>query len=348
MTPPDCDLRGLMFMPLEVQRLRDSDLALLATGDEFKAAVLLWCASWQQVPAASLPADDRVLCRWSGLDAKAWAKAKAGAMRGWVACDDGRLYHPVVAEKALATWRDRLKYRERRATDRDRLKEWRDRKQDKGGDGNGSETAPETPDETRFETRVETPKGVERSGGEWREDYSGPVGPGAGVAVVDPSDHKQQPQTAAKRGPPPDPNAEAWGRAVAVLRSGGRTSETAARSFFGKLLKETKLEARDLLPSVVACEGKGTHDPQGYLRQAARAVAERRGTVEVTPESRVAGWGDGEWRAAVEMFRDEGRWGDACGPMPDEPGCPAPPAILAEFGFRSENVVPISARGAAA
>jgi hypothetical protein len=99
LTPPDCDLRDFQFMPLDVLRLRDSDLSTLSTGDEFKAAVLLWCASWHQVPAASLPADERLLARHSGAG-PAWKKVREVAMRGFVLCSDGRYYHPVVAEKA--------------------------------------------------------------------------------------------------------------------------------------------------------------------------------------------------------------------------------------------------------
>ena len=61
LTPQDCDLRDFSFMPLDVVRLRDSTLAIKATGEEFRAAVLLWCASWHQMPAGSLPDDDAEL-----------------------------------------------------------------------------------------------------------------------------------------------------------------------------------------------------------------------------------------------------------------------------------------------
>jgi len=114
LTPPDCDLRGLPFMPLDVVRLSDSDLVALSTGDEFKAAVMLWCKAWLQVPAASVPNDDRILAHLSGAG-RAWAKVKAVALRGWVLCDDGRLYHPVVAEKAREAWFYRVRQRERSA-----------------------------------------------------------------------------------------------------------------------------------------------------------------------------------------------------------------------------------------
>lgn len=112
LTPADCDLRGMLFMPLDVRRLTSSDFAALSTAEEFKAAVLLWCAAWEQVPAASLPDDDRLLAHLSGAGTR-WRKVKAGALRGWIRCADGRLYHPVVAEKARIAWEARLAQRAR-------------------------------------------------------------------------------------------------------------------------------------------------------------------------------------------------------------------------------------------
>jgi len=112
LTPSDCDLRDFAFMPVDTVRLLDSDMFALSTGDEFKAAMTLWCKAWQQVPAGSLPADDRVLAHLSGAGVK-WKKLKAIALRGFVECSDGRLYHPVVCEKAIEAWAKKLSYRER-------------------------------------------------------------------------------------------------------------------------------------------------------------------------------------------------------------------------------------------
>lgn len=112
LVPPEVDLRDFSFMPLDVLRLRDSDLAALANGEEFKAAVLLWCAAWHQVPAASLPSDDRLLARFSGAG-PAWKKVRAEALRGFVECSDGRLYHSTIAEKAQESWKAKLAQRER-------------------------------------------------------------------------------------------------------------------------------------------------------------------------------------------------------------------------------------------
>lgn len=112
LTPPDCDLRDFAFMPLDVARLMDSSLFARSTGDEFKAAVALWCKAWMQVPAGSLPNDPRDLAYLSGAGHR-WAKVKAMALHGWVECSDGRLYHPVVAEKAREAWGKKCAQRER-------------------------------------------------------------------------------------------------------------------------------------------------------------------------------------------------------------------------------------------
>lgn len=112
MVPAEVDLRDFGFMPLEVLRLRDSDLAALASGDEFKAAVLLWCVAWHQVPAASLPDDDRLLAKHSQA-LSGWRKVKTEALRGFVKCSDGRLYHPVIAAKAVEAWASKQAQRAR-------------------------------------------------------------------------------------------------------------------------------------------------------------------------------------------------------------------------------------------
>lgn len=115
LTPTECDLRGFVYMPLEVVRLRDSSLAANATGEEFRAAVLLWCASWHQVPAASLPNDDRQLSQLCGFGrgVKDFLKVKDGAMHGWILCSDNRWYHPVIAERAITGWAERESYLEK-------------------------------------------------------------------------------------------------------------------------------------------------------------------------------------------------------------------------------------------
>jgi len=111
----DVDLRDFAFMPLDVVRLRDSDISAKATAEEFRCAVLLWCASWHQVPAGSLPDDDAILSNLAGFGRAVgeWKKHRDGALWKWVKCSDGRLYHPVVAEKAVESWRAKKRQRDR-------------------------------------------------------------------------------------------------------------------------------------------------------------------------------------------------------------------------------------------
>lgn len=126
LTPADADLRGLPFMPLDVIRLTDSDLFALSTGDEFKAAITLWCKAWLQVPAGSLPSDDRILAHLSGAGPR-WRKVKAIALRGFIECSDGRLYHRVIAEKAADAWERRGEWQEKQNNKTERQQRWRDR-----------------------------------------------------------------------------------------------------------------------------------------------------------------------------------------------------------------------------
>lgn len=142
LVPAEVDLRGMPFMPLDVIRLLDSDLFALSSGDEFKAAVALWCKAWQQTPAGSLPTDDRVLAHLSGAAAK-WQKVKAMALRGWIVCDDGRYYHELIADKALEAWEHRLKHRERMDRNADKLRQWRERKLLQDASSNPSVTVTE-------------------------------------------------------------------------------------------------------------------------------------------------------------------------------------------------------------
>lgn len=120
LTPADCNLQDFAFMPLDVARLRDSDMAAYESPEACWAAVLLWSAAWHQVPAASLPDDDRFLAKAAGYGrvVKEWANVRDGALHGWVKCADGRLYHPVVAEKALESWKAKLHHGWKKECDR--------------------------------------------------------------------------------------------------------------------------------------------------------------------------------------------------------------------------------------
>lgn len=106
LTPADCDLTDFAFMPLDVRRLLGSRLWLRASHDPIAgmAAIYLMGESWHQIPAASLPNDDRTLAALAGVHWRTWRRIKDLVLSEWVLCDDGRLYLPHLAERALSAW----------------------------------------------------------------------------------------------------------------------------------------------------------------------------------------------------------------------------------------------------
>src|SRR4051794_7800926 len=115
LTPRDCNLRSFEYMPLDVARLLTSETWIDAADDPKlgHALICLWAESWHQVPAASLPDNDRVLARLSMCERDDWTRVRERALHAWQKCSDGRLYHPVVAEKAREAWTHKLARRER-------------------------------------------------------------------------------------------------------------------------------------------------------------------------------------------------------------------------------------------
>ena len=113
LVPAEVDLRDMDGFMLNVERLLASELWAVATGEEFKAAVGLWTRAWKQLPAASLPDDDRILAAFAGIAVSRWKRVKGVAMRGFVLCSDGRFYHHVLAEDAIRAWGRKESFRER-------------------------------------------------------------------------------------------------------------------------------------------------------------------------------------------------------------------------------------------
>ncbi len=115
LTPPGCDLRDFPKLMIDIPRLFASGFNATASRKPLAWMLghKLWYRSWHQVPAGSLPNDDDELCHLAelGFDTKSFGQVRALAMRGWVECSDGRLYHPVVCEAALEGWQEKLRQR---------------------------------------------------------------------------------------------------------------------------------------------------------------------------------------------------------------------------------------------
>lgn len=107
LVPAHVDLTDFAFMPFEFDRLFQSETWVLSSDAEKVAALTLWGKSWHEVPAGSLPNNEKMLANLSGAPTR-WKRVREMALRGWVDGGDGRLYHPVVCEKALEAWLEKL------------------------------------------------------------------------------------------------------------------------------------------------------------------------------------------------------------------------------------------------
>jgi uncharacterized protein YdaU (DUF1376 family) len=107
--PCDVDLRDFRFMPLDVVQLQNSETWGMADGWTAKALLNLWTKAWHQVPSGSLPDNDDLLRTWANVPS--WESVRDVALRGFIKCSDGRLYHRIICRKALDAWNERKRFR---------------------------------------------------------------------------------------------------------------------------------------------------------------------------------------------------------------------------------------------
>lgn len=144
LTPPECDLSGYDWFPLKHKRLTRSAWWIRASDRAKALNIDLWCAAYQEVPAASLPDDDVALSDLAGFgrrDVAAWLEVKEEVLACWTLCADGRWYHPTLAEVACEAWASRLETIQQREADRERKRQKR-----AGGSPGASDGLPEPSD----------------------------------------------------------------------------------------------------------------------------------------------------------------------------------------------------------
>jgi hypothetical protein len=107
LSPPGCNLSGVILMPLDVQRFRRSKL--VSRSDRgFRAGFLLTVSSWHQVPCGSIINNEEMLAYLAGFRIRAWRAISNEALEDWTLCSDGRWYHPDVCLVAIEEWTKRL------------------------------------------------------------------------------------------------------------------------------------------------------------------------------------------------------------------------------------------------
>jgi hypothetical protein len=231
LVPAHINLRGFRYMPLDVVRLRDSDFAAHAGGEGFRCAVLLWCAAWHQKPAGSLPDDDKVLASLVGMgrSPREWRKVRAETLRNWIKCEDGRLYHPVISEKAVEAWTEHLKSRFR--SELARLKK-------------AGERAKIKPDYPNFE--------------EWRTRYEStgdPAWPLHAVPGTDEASPDDLPRDTGSKG------REGKGRDISVLDTSTRADTPSRAESLARALRQAGFEGcSDGHPELIAAAEAGVSE----------------------------------------------------------------------------------------
>lgn len=324
LTKPSTDLRGFAYMPLDVVRLRDSETAVLCSGEEFRAAVLLWCAAWHQVPAASLPKEDRLLANLAGYgrDMKGWMAVRDGALRGFVECSDGRLYHPVIAEKANEAWA-KLWDRPDRAAERS--EHARKAATARWGNRNGSAQAmPEhvaehMPDAMPEHCPADALKGIEGKGGEKKED-----------------------SRRVAKATPPNPAFDEFWKAYPARK--GENPKAPARKLFEAAVKQG-VDPQTIIAGIRAAAARH-RDKIGteFIPQAETWLRQRRWEeyAEAAPQTNGhAPLPEIDWPAIVAAWIKTGVWSKhAPGNEPGAVGCRCPVEVLEQHGIDPKTGLP--------
>lgn len=336
LTPPDCDLRDFQFMPVDIVRLFSSEFHARANDAEWRAGVTLWLKSFHQVPAASLPDDDVQLCRLAelGRDQKTWRKLRDGALHGWVRADDGRMYHPVVAEKANEAW-ERKKFQRERSRRASEARWSRTGREDEPACGSPSKARAKAPaiDHADLED-IDRQSSAHASSILGRHQGTG-IGTGrSSVSSETVSD-----------GPSKADLDTIWALAPAKgrERSSRKDLERSVKAAVkrGHAVEEIRAGVEGYYASREATKdggeyAKGLHrliendrwqefTPTGGLFEAPEAGGFATGILQPT-EARQRLWMQ-DWKAGADW-----KTGDR-GPKPGEPGCRVSAAILAEFRF---------------
>ncbi len=310
LVPPDCDCTDLDGFMLNVERLMASELVALGTHEEVAAAMFLWCRAWKQVPAASLPDDERVIAAFARMPLARFRKVRETVLRGFVKCSDGRLYHRFLSKEAARAFERKATFQRKRETEAERLRRWR---------ATRSETADETHDETRFTTGTEA--------------RFVPEGQGQGQG------QEERKETSLRSvGAPASPRIEENRSAKSKSKVGTRIpadwSMNETDAGFAKELgfspQAAAAEAAKFRDFWIAKAGRDgiKLDWSATWRNWLRKAAER-GIPPIAEVVQLPQRDDPRrWEARLSWARRHQKWAIAWGPMPGLPGCQVPVAMI--------------------
>lgn len=323
LVPREVDLRDFPYMKLDVMRLRDSRLAGIEQAEAFRASVLSWCVAWHQLPAASLPDDDVSLAQmlgW-GRDVRGWRKVRAaGGLHGWILCSDGRLYHPVVAEKAIEAWAAKQSQRARTAAARQAREVARKNKT--AAQSQGVSQALSHDEIVSVTDDVTASKGEREGEGEGNREESPPLSPSV--------------DGASKRSPVQSKSMEIEADFAAFWAQYPRRDDRGRAIKVYAAARKKGVAAADILAGAMryAAERQG-QDPKFTKMAATWLNAEAWANGATKPDAPMSA--EQGWRNKVRQFVASGLWLGDWGEPPGKTGCRVPAAILIEFGFSRDR-----------
>lgn len=337
--PRTLDLRDFARMPLDVEKLLDSDTWLLASGDEAKAAITLWAKAWHQVPAGSLPNDERILAKLSGAGEK-WEQVREVALRGFELCDDGRLYHPIVCEIAEEVFARR---RQKSEAGKSR---WNKKKP-----GGAAHKRRMSSEDASHEQRTSS------------EDAANEQKPCAAYAIErererererEKNNRESSPVRSQSLPPGGAGNDELARQALEVLQevlaicNCDGTSMATVGPVIGWLQAGCDPEL-DIYPAIRRIAAKPDFEPPMHSVKCFNGVVNRARTDRLagssdgpgnapapdagTPERLAEATSEAGWEAAIKLYR-KGHWPETLGADPSSPDCLCPEAILVKHGLR--------------
>lgn len=365
LVPAFLDLREFSFMPLQVQKLRDSTFATRSTGEEFMAGVLLWSAAWHQVPAGSLANDDAEFAKLAGYGRviREWKKVKSGALHGFIECSDGRLYHPVTCEQAIDSWNGKIEHAWRKECDRVR-KVNKDRAK-VGDDPLEMPTKPDpvpmfsigkSGDEKRNSIGNDKPsvgipaENALKGQGQGQGQLSKKKEALAPAPVIEPATPSAPAEAVAEAVFDPVEEGRAIGRAFGdamdavygsmAMRSQNATDEFHCAKQLAVDLGLTGAEASAIFDAEMRANAEKGREPirsiryfdkrirEAYAKNAEAAAQREASGLPPAPPAVERPYEDHatmQWRSRLEGFRDYGAWSQNHGPRPPGAGQPMPP-----------------------
>lgn len=120
--PADTRAKGWR-LELDYEQVEQSDTWAMASEVPMAqhALLMMWMVAWTQVPCGSFPNDVSIIRAKCRVPLKLWADLEPILMRGWVAADDGRLYHPTLTARVMQMMAKRRSDADKQATRRSRI-----------------------------------------------------------------------------------------------------------------------------------------------------------------------------------------------------------------------------------